>query len=160
VAQRIELRLATASDAFPIAALSRDLIETGLGWSWTPPRVRRSIECADTTVLMAHLKRQVVGFAIMHFGDEEAHLNLLAVRQDHQRVGLGRRLLEWLEESALVAGTSIVYLEVRASNRGAQKFYEKLGYRRVAHVPNYYSAREPAFYMAKDLLCSVSINAR
>ncbi|MGH8719880.1 MAG: GNAT family N-acetyltransferase, partial [Burkholderiales bacterium] len=65
----------------------------------------------------------------------------------------------WLEVSALVAGISVVYLEVRANNRGAQTFYETLGYRKIAHVPGYYSGRESALYMARDLLCSTSTRA-
>ncbi|MGH8594956.1 MAG: GNAT family N-acetyltransferase, partial [Gammaproteobacteria bacterium] len=135
MSQELELRLATVSDAFQIAVISRDVIETGLGWSWTPPRVIRSIRCPDTAVLVADVGPRVVGFAIMYFAEEEAHLNLLAVRKDYQRAGLGRRLIEWLEVSALVAGISVVYLEVRANNRGAQTFYETLGYRKIAHVP-------------------------
>src|SRR5688572_23562832 len=156
MSQEIKLRLATVADALQIALISRDVIETGLGWSWTPPRVLRSIRCPDTTVLVADAGPQVAGFAIMYFGEEEAHLNLLAVRKDYQRAGLGRRLIEWLEASALVAGISVVYLEVRANNRGAQTFYEKRGYRKIAHVPGYYSGRESALYMARDLLCSTS----
>ena len=159
MSQEIKLRLATVSDAFPIAIISRDVIETGLGWSWTPPRVIRNIRCPDATVLVAHVGSQVVGFAIMYFAEEEAHLNLLAVRKDYQRAGLGRRLIEWLEASALVAGISVIYLEVRASNRGAQTFYEKLGYRKIAHVPGYYAGRESALYMARDLQCSTSTRA-
>ncbi|MGH7961874.1 MAG: ribosomal protein S18-alanine N-acetyltransferase [Candidatus Binatia bacterium] len=152
--------MATGSDAFQIALLSRDVIETGLGWSWTPPRVIRSIRCPDATVLVADARSRVAGFAIMYFAEEEAHLNLLAVRKDYQRAGLGRRLIKWLEVSALVAGISVVYLEVRANNRGAQTFYEKLGYRKIAHVPGYYSGRESALYMARDLECSTPARAK
>ncbi|MGH8730073.1 MAG: GNAT family N-acetyltransferase, partial [Burkholderiales bacterium] len=79
---------------------------------------------------------------------------------DYQRAGLGRRLIKWLEVSALVAGISVVYLEVRANNRGAQTFYEKLGYRKIAHVPGYYSGRESALYMARDLECSTPARAK
>jgi ribosomal-protein-alanine N-acetyltransferase len=159
MSEELELRLARGADAFDIAALSRDLIEAGLGWSWTPARVLGSIESAETTVLVAVIRGKLVGFAIMHFGSDEAHLNLLAVSRSYQRNGLGRRLVEWLEASCLVAGTPIVYLQVRANNRRAQKFYEKRGYRKIAHVPAYYSGRESAFYMARDLGYSRSLNA-
>jgi GNAT superfamily N-acetyltransferase len=60
------------------------------------------------------------GFAIMEFLEEEAHLNLLAVDPSYRRAGLGRRLVRWLEESCTVAGSFVVYLEVRASNPGAR----------------------------------------
>ena len=36
----VPIRLAVVHDAVPIAQMSRDLIEQGLGWSWMPPRVR------------------------------------------------------------------------------------------------------------------------
>lgn len=42
------IRLAAPSDAFRVAEMSRDLIEQGLGWSWTPRRVVHSIVDPDT----------------------------------------------------------------------------------------------------------------
>src|SRR5258707_11988311 len=69
--------------------MSRDLIETGLGWSWGPDRVARSIANKDTFTLLACDHDRVVAFAIMYFGDEHAHLNLLAVRPSHQRLYWG-----------------------------------------------------------------------
>ena len=73
------LSLAHYPDALEIAEMSRDLIEHGLAWSWTPARVRRAILGRDSCVLVARRERKIAGFAIMHFGDEVAHLNLLAV---------------------------------------------------------------------------------
>ena len=151
MAAEIEFRLARPVEAGHLAAMSRDLVETGLGWSWTPSRVARRIRSSDSVVLSARSRGQIVGFAIMRFGSEEAHLDLLAVKPTYQRAGIGRRLIEWLEESALVAGVSIVYLEVRAGNQRAQRFYENLGYRRVRYLPGYYCGRETAICMAIDL---------
>ncbi len=139
--------------------MSRDLIETELEWSWTPARVARSIRRPDTVVLVARDGRRIVGFAIMDFGQEEAHLNLLAVDPKYRRARLGRRLVEWLEASALVAGISVVYLEVRATNKGAQAFYERLGYQRIARAPRYYGGYEAAIRMARDLWCKPSADA-
>ena len=91
------------------------------------------------------------GFAIMEFLEEEAHLELLAVDPGYRRAGLGRRHVRWLEESCTVAGSFVVYLEVRASNQGARAFYQALGYCCVAHVPRYYQGIEAAIRMARDL---------
>jgi ribosomal-protein-alanine N-acetyltransferase len=150
----VELKLANISDAAELAAMSRDLVEAGLGWAWTPSRVARNIRSPDNIVLAANQRQRIVGFAIMYFGREEARLNLLAVRPDCRRAGVGRRLIQWLEASALVAGISVVYLELRAANPGARAFYEKLGYRRVDTLPGYYSGRESALRMARDLWSS------
>ncbi len=154
-----ELRLARSADALPIAMMSRDLIEVGLGWSWVPARIIRNIRCPDTTVLVAAEQDRIVGFAIMGFADTEAHLALLAVAPDRRRVGVGRGLIRWLEKSALLAGTPVIYLELRAGNQGARLFYEKLGYRKVALVPGYYQGRESAIRMGRDLWSSSSIDA-
>jgi GNAT superfamily N-acetyltransferase len=83
--------------------MSRDLIETGLGWSWGPDRVARSIANKDTFTLLACDRDRVVAFAIMYFGDEHAHLNLLAVLSSHQRLGIGQRMVVGLTDSACAA---------------------------------------------------------
>ena len=150
-AAKISLRLALPADAPAIAVMSRDLIETGLGWSWTPARVARSIKNRDTSALAACDGQQVVGFAIMHFGDDRGRLNLLAVHPRYQGGGLGRRMTQWLEESALVAGIEVIELELRRSNVGARKFYERLGYRSAGVVARYYRGEEDALRMARDI---------
>ena len=109
-AKNITLRPGRPTDAAKIAAMSRDLIETGLGWSWGPDRVARSITNKDTFTLLACDRERVVAFAIMYFGDEHSHLNLLAVRSSHQRLGIGRRMVEWLTESAYAAGIATIHL--------------------------------------------------
>jgi len=134
--------------------MSRDLIEAGLGWTWTGERVVRCIRNPETTVLTSRLGPRVVGFAIMYFGMEFSHLNLIAVTPEQQGRSIGRSMLTWLEESALTAGISVVYLEVRAANRGAQLFYQRLGYQCVARLPRYYGGREMAIRMAHDLWCA------
>lgn len=150
-ATRITLRLAASADAQAIAVMSRDLIETGLGWSWTPARVARSIANRDTAALAACDGHTVVGFAIMHFGDDRARLNLLAVHPRYQGAGLGRRMTVWLEESALVAGVEVIELELRRGNVGARKFYERLGFRSAGVVARYYRGEEDALRMTRDI---------
>jgi ribosomal-protein-alanine N-acetyltransferase len=150
-ATNITLRLATRSDAQAIATLSRDLIEAGLAWSWTPERVARSIANRDTVTLVACDAERVIAFAIMHFGDARGRLNLLAVRARYQRTGIGRRMVAWLEASALVAGIEAIELELRRDNAGARRFYERLGFRPVGIVARYYGGTVDALRMARDI---------
>ena len=99
----ISVGLARRSDVVGIAVRSRDLIEKGLQWSWTPRRVAASVRSPTAIVVVARAATRIAGFGIMRYGDDEAHLDLLAVDPDYRRAGLGRRLLEWLEKPALVA---------------------------------------------------------
>ncbi len=147
----ISIGLARPSDVVKIAQLSRDLIETGLQWSWTPTRVAASVRNSNALVAVARAAGCIAGFGIMRYGDEEAHLDLLGVALHHRREGLGRRLIEWLEKPALLAGISVVFLEVRASNRAAQAFYERLGYRKLGELARYYQGYESAIRMGCEI---------
>lgn len=149
----LTLRLARPAEATAIAGLSRDLIEYGLPWRWTPMRVAASIRAAEVNVLVARIHGKIAGFAIMRYGEDDAHLDLLAVAPPYRRSGVGRQLLEWLEKCAVVAGIFSVALEVRAGNEGAQRFYERLGYHTLAHLPGYYQGVEAALRMGRDLSC-------
>ena len=149
----LDIAPARAADAQVIAEMSRRLVEVGLPWTWTPARVARHLHHPESVVLAARASGSpsLAGFAIMHFGDEIAHLNLLAVDTRWQRRGLGRRLVDWLEQSAITAGTFSLCLEVRARNPVALLFYRELGFEETSRVPRYYSGREDALRLSKDL---------
>ena len=75
-----DISLAVAADAAVIAALSRRTIEQGLEWRWTPQRVLSAMAEADTNVVVARRGTDMLGFAVMRYGDEEAHVQLLATQ--------------------------------------------------------------------------------
>lgn len=131
--------------------MSRSLIEEGLPWSWTPRRVAAHMRQRESLVVTARSSREVVGFAMAHFGTETVRLTLLGVADTHQRRGVGTRLLQWVEESAVVAGLFTMTLEVRASNSSARRFYMALGYREAGTVTRYYSGIEDAVRLTRDL---------
>ena len=149
--RNIDLVLAVSADAVAVAEMSRDLIETGLGWSWSRLRVTRAVNDPETLVLTARHGGSMVGFGIMEFGDEKAHLSLLAVKPGYQREGIGTRVFDWLKASALTAGIAIVKLELRANNVVAQHFYRSLGFEEAGWAVGYYRGRETALRMALHL---------
>jgi [ribosomal protein S18]-alanine N-acetyltransferase len=134
-----------------MAQMSRDLIETGLGWSYDAPKIARLIAGADNLALVACDAQGLAGFALMQFGDERAHLVLLAVQPHCQRQGVARRLLTWLLDSARVAGIAELSLELRAGNAGARAFYRAMGFADAGLLPGYYRQREPALRMQRVL---------
>ena len=145
------VRFATRADALAIAEMSRDLIEVGLGWSWTKERVMRCLRHPDTNAIVAVREADRAGFAIMKYGDEEAHLVLLAVTPEHGRRGVGSAMVDWLEASARIAGIARITLEARAGNAAARSFYEQLGYTSTQLLPGYYIGRETSVRMVKHL---------
>jgi len=155
----LTVRIAEPGDAPPIAEMSRDLIESGLGWRYDAAHILRAMRRRDTVVIAATGRQTYVarerpalsGFAIMDFGDERAHLVLLAVQPALRRRGIGRRLVDWLMESAVVAGIASVHLELRADNEAARRFYRALGFSETVLMPRYYNGREAAMRMIRVL---------
>jgi ribosomal protein S18 acetylase RimI-like enzyme len=146
----ITIRPAEPRDAQAIATMSRDFIESGLGWKYDAARVLRAMRERETLAVVAcesakaaaGARGAVAGFAIMEFGDERAHLVLLAVRPSHRRLGIGQRLLDWLRESARIAGMASIHLELRAANDAARRFYRAMGFYETVLVPGYYRSGE------------------
>jgi [ribosomal protein S18]-alanine N-acetyltransferase len=134
-----------------IAEMSRDYIEYGLGWSWTPARVLAAVSDRATNVAVLNEQAALAGFGIMHYGDETAHLALLAVRPNQQQRGLGALLMAWLEKPALVAGIERVRLEARADNPNAIGFYRKQGFREAGRIAGYYRGSIDAVRLEKRL---------
>ena len=147
-----------------ISRMSRDYIEHGLDWRWQPKQIRGLISDPETVVLCARSQPlrmtdtytadphdDILGFGIMRFGMEDAHLMLLAVLPRMRRRGIASRVLGWLEETAATAGIGEIALEVRAKNAGARTFYREHGYNEREYVPRYYGGRESAFRMTRRL---------
>ena len=149
--QDITLQFASGHDAASLAAMSRDLIEAGLGWRYRTESISGLIADAETVTLVARGAEGLAGFAIMKFGDERAHLMLLAVRPSYQRRGIGRRMVLWLVESAATAGVVSIHVELRAGNSAAHALYLGVGFTETLRLPGYYSGRETAIRMMRLL---------
>jgi ribosomal protein S18 acetylase RimI-like enzyme len=113
--------------------------------------VQHFISGPESSVVVARRERQIAAFAIMHFGDEVAHLNLLAVAPEHRLQGLGRQLMSWLTTTAIEAGVFRINLELRTRNESARLFYECLGFDQLGVVQGYYQGREAALRMSRRL---------
>jgi len=149
------VQLAILADAEEIAALSRDHIEQGLGWSWTAGRVQRSIRDPDTNVAVVRERDSIVAFGIMCYRDEVAHLLLFAVRDSHQRRGFGSLVLRWLESVAQASGVTRIDVECRRDNAAARNFYGEHGYHEHVISRGYYRGIEDAVRLEKWLVAPV-----
>ena len=97
---------------------------------------------------------QLVAFLVVSRVLDEAHLLNIVVAPGFQRRGLAWAMLKQLHAQCRGAGTSMVYLEVRASNLAAQALYQKLGYQESGRRRDYYrtvGGREDAVLMTLAL---------
>jgi len=94
---------------------------------------------------VAEENKKIVGYAI---GDKERHLIVsIAVHPDYRRQGIGKKLME----SVLKNMHGYAILQVRKSNKGAIKFYKKLGFIEGDVIKSYYIDGEDAILMFKML---------
>lgn len=146
------IRLARPAEAGTIAQMSRDMVEFGLSWSWTEQRVRHAIGDSATNVAVALRRDRLQAFGIMQYGDDKAHLVLLAVRPAMRHQGWGKGLTQWLEACAKLAGIGQVRVEARADNHNAIAFYRRLGYELAGTVAGYYEGKVDALRLEKRLV--------
>jgi len=102
----------------------------------------------------------IIGFTSTWVMADEAHITNIAVRQSHQRQGLGELLLISIIDLAIELKASIATLEVRVSNLTAQSLYQKYGFAQVGLRRNYYTDnREDALLMSTESIASVPFQA-
>jgi ribosomal-protein-alanine N-acetyltransferase len=83
-----------------------------------------------------------IGYFLVMYALDEAHLLDVAVAGDRQRAGLGRYLLDQIVLRARARGMESILLEVRPSNERAVHVYKKYGFAEIGRRKGYYPARE------------------
>lgn len=103
----------------------------------------------------------IVAYAGLWLSLDEAHITTFAVLPEYRRRKIGERMLVSLFDRAGRLGAEWLTLEVRASNIGAQKLYEKYGFRPAGIRRRYYSDNnEDAIIMWTDRLKDRSVRER
>eukprot|EP00198_Chlamydomonas_reinhardtii_P013340 XP_001702677.1 predicted protein [Chlamydomonas reinhardtii] len=113
-------------------------------WSWSDVKKRRQFTSSASRFLIAYdvnAARVPVGYINFRFEYEDGEAVLycyeLQVARAAQQRGLGRAMMELLEQIAWGAGMSKVMLTVFTENVPALAFYSKLGYRLDETSPDY-----------------------
>jgi [ribosomal protein S18]-alanine N-acetyltransferase len=92
----------------------------------------------DTLCKVAVSEESVIGYLCADFRQHESHILNLAVHPDFRRRGVATRLLHEAREELKKIGCAFMDLKVRVSNTGAQKFYERFGFKTESIRKKYY----------------------
>src|SRR5215468_432628 len=96
--------------------------------------------------------KSIIGFIVARQMADEIHVNNVAVRPEHRRLGIGERLLREALVWGRDRGSALAVLEVRAGNIAAQKLYQACGFEVIGRRRRYYKAPvEDALLMAVSL---------
>jgi ribosomal-protein-alanine N-acetyltransferase len=122
---------------------------------WTRGNFVDSLVAGYTAEVLRDDADELIGYFIAMAGVQEMHLLNLAVAPAHQGRGHGRYMLDQLVERCRDAEALMLWLEVRQSNHGARRLYERYGFVDVGMRRGYYPAamgrREDAVVMSLDL---------
>ena len=97
---------------------------------------------------------RVAGFCAFWLVFDEVHINNIAMLPDFRAQGIGTALLKQVLAEGQQLGARRATLEVRASNAGARRLYERMGFYVAGVRRNYYSDPvEDALILWRDELC-------
>ena len=100
-------------------------------------------------VFVAEFGGKIIGVLVLHLGGSfDGYIQLIAVFPEFQSRGFGSQLVRFAEEK-IFRRTQNVFLCVSSFNPRAQKFYERLGYRRVGELPDFLVAGQAEILMRK-----------
>lgn len=103
--------------------------------------------------VVALLDGAVVAYGGMLCVLDEGQITNIATHPDHRRKGLGRAIVNALEEEAERRGLSILFLEVREHNSVARELYASCGWKEIGIRKNFYSKPvDNAVLMKKEIL--------
>lgn len=121
---------------------------------WTENMFKCQIMMEDLSSNLVYVEDgKIKGYVIAWFGYEELHILSIGVLPERRGSGIADLLLDQaIETGRDKAGHTKVLLEVRRSNRRAQGFYRKKGFREIGVRKGYYSETgEDAIVLEKDI---------
>ncbi|MHB0777395.1 GNAT family N-acetyltransferase [Halomonas sp. WWR20] len=146
------LRPANATDLDALCQLEQECFD---GDRFSRRQLAHLLTRAKACTLLAvdNASASVLGYGTLLFrrNSQMARLYSFCVNPVARGGGLGRALLEALENEARARGINRVQLEVRADNRVAMGLYRRMGYLPLRWLDDYYADGCAAWQMEKRL---------
>ncbi|MCR3906182.1 MAG: ribosomal protein S18-alanine N-acetyltransferase [Tenericutes bacterium] len=92
-------------------------------------------------------QNQLIGYIGFRAFDENSEMMNFAIDPKYHHQGYGSKLLSFSLEHLKSLGVKTLVLEVRMSNKNAQKLYEKFGFTQSHIRKNYYEKEDAIVYI-------------
>jgi ribosomal-protein-alanine N-acetyltransferase len=149
----VTIRPAVSEDYPALYALDQACFAPGISWSWS--ELQYFLRYPGNSAVVAEEDGRIAGFAIAgtqrRKGELVGRLITIDVEGSMRRRGVGRRLMQAMEERLRAQNARAVLLEVAVDNLTAQEFYTRHGFTRTGRIPGYYLGRIDALVMEKPL---------
>lgn len=98
---------------------------------WNNPKldIERKLKVDRELFLVGLIDDKIVASVMGGYEGHRGWINYLAVDPDYRRQGLGREIMEAVEERIRTFDAAKINLQVRMSNLEAIRFYESIGYK-------------------------------
>lgn len=98
---------------------------------WNDPRrdIQRKLEVQPELFLVGYLDGKLVASVMAGYEGHRGWVNYLAVHPDYRRRGIGKQMMERVEELLLGLGCPKINLQVRTTNREVISFYQEIGFK-------------------------------
>jgi len=122
--------------------------------AFTKQQIAHLLTDYNSISLVAKVNGEIIGFIIgMVYFERNSlvgHILTIDVSPTYRRKGIAKRLLQEIEKIFKEKRVKACRLEVREDNIAALSLYQKLGYKKVARLKNYYGNAH-GVYLRKDL---------
>ncbi len=118
---------------------------------WSEGVFRDELGQSSRVYLVAEREGQLIGFAGLMLVEDDAHVTTLAVDSAVRQRGVGTRLMLELVAAVLDRGARNLTLEVRATNEGAQRLYNRFGMSAVGVRKHYYRDDDAVIMWVTDI---------
>ena len=138
------VRIFQPTDMFPVIKLASETLTE----RYNPSLFNYFYETFNQGFLVAEKHHKIVGFIVgVKISSESVRILMIAVSEKQRRLNIGSALLNNFLRKILIQNINHVELEVKKSNNGAIKFYQKHKFVIVDTIPKFYQNGEDAFTM-------------
>lgn len=141
-----ELRAMTLADVDAVMAVE----VRAYSHPWSRGNFVDSLQAGYMAEVLQAPQAALCGYFVAMPGADELHLLNITVAPESQSAGLGRRLLQVVQDRARERGLGTLWLEVRQGNQRARSLYRRCGFEEVGLRKGYYAGlaqREDAVVM-------------
>lgn len=112
----------------------------------------------DETGFAAFIDDDLVGCVFIKEKDDGFYLGKLAVAPAREGRGIGRALMQCVDDEALARGKPYIELQVRIELERNRAVFGKLGYRKIAETAHPGYTRTTSITMRKEITRGIDIN--
>jgi [ribosomal protein S18]-alanine N-acetyltransferase len=141
------IRHATAGDIPRIVRIESQSFKD----PYSPLLLMNLLSLYPTGFLLAETHQGILGYTILRIIGGKGHIIGLATDEKVRGKGVGSTLLKKALEYFKTRSAQGAWLEVRASNESALKFYEKRGFQPLRIIKGYYGDGEDALLLYHHL---------